>query len=209
MPLGKGEERIIGFALFGAPMLASQGNRFAPYEMRLSAEYATAVGLLGAAYQEAVKDQFQRTHGRSGKTAASVASMWSPNVPAITAGAPAVYTVKMGGHIGAVINPLPTHTIEVSNKQILSNFKSNPGYWPGREINYYSLFGPTHKVTWFQGGEESYSPDRTWYTEGPVRDLLVAGSIESLHNLAGKSQTLWYDELGGHEVFLAGDEVSL
>lgn len=199
----------MGWAWFGSPrMKEAVGNRqlYTSYQKVFqdklaSRQFVSDTKALASTYAGRVARAFNRTHGRSGKTA----STWQL-FSNLSAGGPgqgmAVYTwsVAFGGNIGFVINPIKDHTITVhDNDSALSNQKSwHPRV--DRSENLYEHFPAVdgwrfRSVQWYQGGDESFSPDRAWYED--EQPELEAEALIEMKRMAAGAKVLWAEENSG------------
>jgi hypothetical protein len=178
---------LVEWRLYGATrgprgLFQSLLDSFSGLDSRLGLAFQASLAAIGERYSDDVKRRFNEKHGRTGETADTIHGEFR----GITADNAADYAVIVGGHIGAVINPLPAHFI-ASPVAGLNNDMSGP--WNGRNTNFYSPFGPSKVVYWYQGGPESYSPDRSWY-EDAQGDLELEGQL-ALNKLAPVVQQEW------------------
>lgn len=189
--------------LYGSPNLAAEGGyegirrfqkRFASdgSDNMMLPEYRAQLSRIGAGFSKRVGQRFAEKHGRTGRTQKSMTQSFTPAF----GGNPNVfkYSVKMGGGVGFVINPIGAHDIPVSQHGGLSNFKS-AGATAGRTQNFYSDFPAFDTffktIPWYQGGGvlgESYSPDRSWYEED---EDIVADAQYALSLLAARAVLIW------------------
>lgn len=174
----------ISMVLTGPPRI---NNLFAKYETRLSEEYALAVAEIANWYSDEIRQRFAESHGQSGDTEKSI----HPEVVEQSRDR-FLMAIRVGGHAGFVINPLPTHMETAVNAPALGN-RSPTGEAVGRSRNFFSPFGAVWNITWEQGkaGGESHSPDTEWY-EGE-NQVLYAHASRDLHKLATFVQIAWND----------------
>lgn len=184
------DEFRIDMVLMGPPRV---NNRFAKWDTMLSYEYATAVAKIGDWYSEEIRRRFAASHGQSGETADSI----EPHIVEWTRDQ-FILAVRIGGHVGFVVNPLPTHMETAVNAPALGNF-SPTGASVGRVRNFYSEFGAVWNIEWKQGDKESHSPDTEWY-EGE-NSALYAQASRDLHKLATFVQIAWNDATKGEAVY--------
>lgn len=182
--------------LWGSPNLAAASGYkgIRRYEQRfaedgsdnmLLPEYEAEVDALGMYYLDSVRRQFAKSHGRSGETAASMESSFTP-FTFDTGVAAMEYKVSIAGNVGFVLNPLPFHLIPGSA------FLNPQDQHEGRTENFYSPFDYLTKagaVPWYQGGGESYSPDHTWY-QSQLPQLAEMGQA-TLSRVAAHVAVLW------------------
>jgi hypothetical protein len=162
-------------------------NPFQSFDSWGSVAIRAEMAAAGKVYATALRANFAKYHGRTGKTAATTQ---------IILGSPvgtdkfASIVVRMGGAISYVINPIPEHQIDVSSANALGHrFSSEQGGWAGRRTNYYTDFGPRFDVTWYQGGPESHSPDTKWYEE--LDSMVGALGENAVHQVSAQVTGRW------------------
>lgn len=172
----------IDMVLMGPPRI---NNRFASYDTRLTAEYYAQVAEIAEWYSGEIRQRFAESHGQSGETAESI----HPELVEQSRDR-FLMAVRVGGHAGFVVNPIPSHMETAVNAPALGNF-SPTGASVGRFRNFYSEFGAVWNIEWKQGDKESYSPDTEWYLG--ENDALRARASRDLHKLATFVQIAWND----------------
>lgn len=146
-------------------------------------EYEALVDDIGMQYFNEVKQAFAAKHGRTGDTAAGIESHFDPFTTAKGASA-MKYSITIAGGVGFVINPLPSHMVP----WVPAGAPTSG--WNGREENFYTpALGVSHEVLWSQGGDESYSPDESWYRD-EIPQLEEAGR-KALLSVAQQVQMMW------------------
>lgn len=187
--------------LYGSPNLASPGGytgirrfekRFAEdgSDNMLLPEYRAVLSNIGNVYLEEVKAQFAAKHGRSGVTEASFHEVFEPAAD----GNPDAfrYRVAIGGNVSYVIYPIPGHEITAGLNKILENPMTGP--FEGRTQNMFFEFpiDSAYKITdisWFQGGADSHSPDRSWYED--EQETLAMQAMAEFKLFAARVQMIW------------------
>lgn len=183
---------LVEWALFGAPRLGPSGQFAAIRDLEgmdsrtvVGGAFQGMVAEIADWYKGEIGRRFAETHGRTGETEASIHG----EVREVT-GDMYQYAISVGGHIGAVITPLPPHWIDMNGIRL-----AGPNPDASRMVNLYSDFGPRDDVYWYQGGAESYSPDRSWYEDaqaalelqGQTKLNMLGGLIQQQWALAGES----------------------
>lgn len=178
--------------LFGPPRLRGKLVSWSSIQgdPELWAEVEAALNAIGQRWELEVKEEFARSHGRTGETESSISGEAELAPPFMA------FRIHIGGNIGFVINPLPDHDIAARNALALGS--ENPDYpEQGRWGRYHRPFGPKNNVFWYQGGEDSYGPDPDFY-KGREADLLYETEVAA-HKLANDIQILWSEAGAGEE----------
>lgn len=137
---------------------------------------------IGAHYQGRIETKFAERHGRTGETVNSVYDTLEGGAKGGYAG-DVTYRIEWHGGVGFVINPLPSHTLRF----IPGGAPAGP--FEGRTTNFYSpAVGARREFDWYQGGEESYSPDTSWFDEDSE---LIADARAALARMGARAQLVW------------------
>jgi len=188
MPIGS---PVVTWAIYGPRATRNPTTtRYAPARFMYTPAFIETYTAIGKWYEEQVKSEWAKKHGRSGETEESVSGELtiSPGPGEAT-----VYGVRIAGNVGFVLNPLPPHVIV--SKVGLAGPTNYPGQ--GREVNFYDPFGPVKEINWFQGGGtfapgQSYSPDPTWYES--LEPILRTEGLETLSKIGNRVANLWGEE---------------
>ena len=136
-----------------------------------SAEYLSILADISETYKEDVMRRWEESHDRTGTTLETFAVETVVISPFETRP-----KITVGGNVGFVINPLPPHDIGVQGQTL---------WGPVHYTDRYSEFGPlVGPVRWYQGGEESHSPDLTWFQD--AADALAGLGAAALFRVANK-----------------------
>lgn len=111
-------------------------------------------------YRDKIREIWASKHGRTGETEQSIDKETTFAASTLEQD---VGTITIAGNVGFVLEPLPPHVIVGSKYSPLAGPANMPGV--GRTTNMFGLFGPREGVSWFQGGDDSYSPDPQWYED--------------------------------------------
>jgi hypothetical protein len=152
--------------------------------------------VLAEEYRQRVAEGFARKHGRTGETAQGTETKLATRIPGIMAIQAAV---RFKGGVGYVVNQLPPHIIAARRAPDLFN----PRPAPSRSVNTYSPFGPTKVVNWYQGGSESYSPDKTWYTAEDA--WLALKGVQLLTRVGPQLRKIYSRDLGAGRVVITSN----
>lgn len=183
------------YTLWGSPNLAGlmagqKGRYLSRFDLGGRDNFfdpETQIALLEASapYQGRIADKFTERHGRTGDTVGSERGTMERD-PVQTAGA-FTYHIEWRGGVGFVINPLPPHMLGMPPDK-------PAGPWEGRTTNFYS---PTDRVSgdveWYQGGEESFSPDTSWFDEDKQ---LIEDARAALARVGARAQLMWGAQAG-------------
>jgi hypothetical protein len=194
-------------ALYGSPNLKKGADGTYGYQKRFgpNGEFlGFAAELLSAtsnSFRQRVAQNFAERHGRTGTTAQSITEKgrWvnrSPGSATVTgADYRFVYTIEIAGNVGYVINPIASHLLPGGGNSAIAargtpmgNFMDGP--FEGRTTNFYSPFGPRYAVYWYQGGSESFSPDKSWYMDDQT---LITDMATGMASLAARAALIWGD----------------
>lgn len=158
----------MGTILFSTKVSGMTAAEFDTWESRLLPLFSPALDKLASDYKDTTAQTFSNEHGgMTGETELSPVV-----VPAIPNPYQIRSTVRYGGHVAYVVDPIKSHIIESHVANALAHQNQ-----PIRNANPFSPFGPVHgPIQWYQGGSESYSPDRTWY-ERHIPALEIQGAI--------------------------------
>lgn len=186
----------MGTIAFSSTVRGMTAAQVEEWESKILPLFAPALDKLAEGYKGVTAQSFDSEHGGlTGETATT-----AETIPAVPNPAIIQSKVRYGAHVGFVISPLPAHTITARNAAALFNPQVNQ-----RPANTFSPFGPVRAVQWYQGGAESFSPDRSWYTRHiPLLEVQGAIALERFGAvlqgvLAEQGATMEYDVAGVNE----------